>query len=564
MFRMKMMPSGQSFAAFLIFLCGVCLSTPSLTQPIVAPGDISRQVEPVRVPALPTLQDSTQRITQPSLPEAGSTMVRVQQWVLQGNHLLDDATLRNSLQPFTGVDLSLQQIREAAAVVQQAYDDAGWLARVDVPAQDVTEGRITLLITEALLGEVRLDAQAVSRVRPERLQAWVMSTQANGQPLNTHQLNRSLLLVDDLPGVSVSGALQASSWPGATDVILSAVAEQPFNLDLGLDNYNARTVGASRMRFSGIWNSPAGIGENYRMQAFKSEGSEYLGLGANVPLGYDGLRAGMNVSRLDYEIITPDADGRRQDIHGRSESAVIDLNMPLLRSRQVNWYVNAALEQRRYLGYANGQRSSHYSIDSGQIGVAANFFDQWGGGAANSLRINLRHGDVQAGLVPVLSTVEGSFKKIHWTLSRQQALHSNLSLLVTLSGQNTGSKVLDGSENFSLGGPYGVRAYPVSEGTGPQGRVFNLDLRYRVHPQWLATLFYDQGQIEKRTTDPRSFYRLEGAGLQLDWTGPDGWSARATVAQRLGSNPNAIADTGRDQDGSFIKNRVWLTLSRSI
>jgi hemolysin activation/secretion protein len=186
-----------------------------------APGDISRQVEPVRVPALPALQMQPQRINQPSAPEPGSPVVRVQQWDLQGQQVLRTDALQRLLQPFVGVDLSLKQIREAAAVVQQAYEDAGWLARVDIPQQDSTDGRIRLVITEARLGEVRLDAQSSTRVRPERLLAWVRNGQAEDAVFNTRRLERGLLIADDLPGVSVAGTLQASALPGATDVILT-------------------------------------------------------------------------------------------------------------------------------------------------------------------------------------------------------------------------------------------------------------------------------------------------------------------------------------------------------
>jgi len=546
----------------LVLSLGPCLQHQALAQ--TTPGDISRQAESVQVPALPALQLQPQRLTQPSAPAPGSQQVRVQQWDLQGHQKLDTETLLALLQPFTGVDVSLPQIREAAAVVQQAYEDAGWLARVDVPAQDITEGRVRLQITEAQLGDVRLDAQATSRVQPERLQAWVQTGQAAGAVVNTRQLERSLLLTDDLPGVSVAGTLQASARPGATDVILNAAAEAPYSLDLSLDNHNARTVGATRISASGAWSSPAGYGESYSAQAFKSEGSDYLRLGASTPLGTSGLRGSISVSQLEYEIITPDANGSAQDIHGRSQSAGVDLSYPLLRSRQANVYLNAALEQSRYAGYANGQRNSHYQIEGGHIGLAGNFFDSWGGGSANSYSLSWRHGQVQSGQMPVSPAVEGSFSKLSWNLSRQQALRSDLSFYAALSGQNTGGKVLDGSENFSLGGPSGVRAYPVSEASGPQGRVLNLELRWRLNPQWLITPFYDHGHINKRTADALRAYSLSGAGVSATWTGEGGWTVRSTLAHRLGSNPNPMAQTGQDQDGSLHKTRLWLTVSRSL
>jgi hemolysin activation/secretion protein len=543
---------------------GLCLSVPALAQSGAAPGDISRQVEPLRVPALPALEQKPQRITQPSAPAPGMARVQVKRWLIQGNQMLGTDTLLPLLQPFTGVDLTFQQIREAAAVVQQAYEDGGWLARVDVPAQDVTEGRVTLLVTESRLGEVRLDAQASSRVQPERLATWVRAVQVAGQPLNIRQLDRRLLLADDLPGVSVAGTLQASAQPGATDVILNAAAEKPLTLDLGLDNQNARSVGASRLVASGTWNSPAGWGESYSAQAFKSEGSDYLRLGASAPLGTSGLRGSLGLGQLDYEVITPDANGAKQDISGRSQTLSVDLGYPLLRSRQANVYLTLAADEKRFAGQANGQRNSHYAIQGGQAGVMGNHFDSLGGSAANSFSLYWRHGQVKSGQVPVNPQVAGSFSKFNWSLSRQQALSSQLSLYAAVNGQNTGDKPLDGSENMILGGPGGVRAYPIGEAAGPQGHVFNLELRYRLGTQWVVTPFYDHGRIQKRNADTLRTYSLEGTGMSVSWTGPGGWSTRAIYARRMGSNPNANTTTGQDQDGSLRKDRLWLTVSRSL
>jgi len=53
---------------------------------------------------------------------------------------------------------------------------------------------------------------------------------------------------------------------------------------------------------------------------------------------------------------------------------------------------------------------------------------------------------------------------------------------------------------------------------------------------------------------------LKGLGVSLDWTARMGFSVKATVARRIGSNPNPTS-TGTDQDGSFDKNRVWLQAS---
>jgi hemolysin activation/secretion protein len=308
-----------------------------------------------------------------------------------------------------------------------------------------------------------------------------------------------------------------------------------------------------------------GFGETFSSQALKSQGSDFLRLGSTLPLGYGGWRGGIHLSQLDFAIITPDADGRAQNIQGRSQSAGLDMSYPLVRSRHANMFVTASLDHRLYYGNANDLLNSDYFVQGGNIGLEGNFFDSWASKtAANSYSLDWRRGVVQDGRMPVLPVVQGSYSKLNWSLSRQQTLRSDLSLYTLLSGQLTGDKVLDGSENFSLGGPSRVRAYAVSEATGPQGYVLNLELRWRLSPQWLVTPFYDHGRIQKRIADVLPEYSLNGAGVSVTWTNPQGWTARATLAQRLGRNPNANAQTGLDQDGSLDMTRLWLTLSRSL
>jgi len=563
-----MTPINQPFNRHLLSAAiGMLFVSQAVAQASTSPGDISRQLEPARPSVLPQLQMQPPRLTQPSAPEAGAQLVRVQQWVLQGNQVLSSETLQALLQPFTNVDVSLQQIREAAAVLQQAYEDAGWLARVDLPAQDITEGRVTLQITEAKLGQVSLDANATSRVSPERITALIAAHQAQGEPINMKRLNRGLLLADDLNGVSLVGSLQASALPGATDVVVSAAAQPPYSLDLSLDNTNARSVGAEKLSLSGSWVSPAGFGETYSAQAFKSRGAEYARLAASAPLGYSGLRGSVSLSQLNYEINSKDAQGNPIDTTGRSQNAAVDLTYPLLRSRQANVYLTGGLDEKRLRNFINADLEQHYRVEGGQVGLAGNFFDSWGGGAANSYSITWRHGQVKSGQMPVNPDVVGSFKKLNWNVSRQQALTSQVSLFGAVNAQSTGSKELDSGENFSLGGPSGVRAYPVGEASGPQGHVVNLEVRYRLNAQWLITPFYDLGRIQKRPGNTPACpnltaYSLEGAGVAVGWTGPQGWAAKATYARRMGTNPCLV--NGKDQDGSLTKDRVWLSVSRSF
>jgi hemolysin activation/secretion protein len=239
---------------------------------------------------------------------------------------------------------------------------------------------------------------------------------------------------------------------------------------------------------------------------------------------------------------------------------------PLIRSRAQNLYLTAGVEQRDYDSFVEDAKENDYRVTAHSLGISGNHFDIWGGAGSNAYSLSLISGRVKK-LDPTSGnddTTLGSYNKVRWALSRQQAVAKGVTLFASVQGQHTGSKRLDSSENMGLGGPSGVRAYPVGEASGPQGAVSNLELRWAVSSEWLITPFYDHGRVQKRNDDALRDYSLKGAGVSVTWTGPDGWAAKATYARRMGSNPNADATTGKDQDGSLRKDRMWVSLNRSF
>jgi hemolysin activation/secretion protein len=148
-------------------------------------------------------------------------------------------------------------------------------------------------------------------------------------------------------------------------------------------------------------------------------------------------------------------------------------------------------------------------------------------------------------------------------------LTDKTSFYVAASGQFA-SKNLDSSEKFFLGGPYGVRAYPSNEGSGSEGKMLNVELRYQVAEQITVAAFYDWGQItqnkrnltgdEGNPLSALNSFNLSGYGLQISLRSSIPGTMNLIWARRLGANPNPTA-SGADQDGSYNPNRFWLTAS---
>ena len=532
-------------------------------------GALRQQIERQRPQVLPG-EKKPLTVLPPEYKAVPGLTVTVKQFRFTGNTLLTAEQITPALASFVDRPLDFAGLQQATAAVSDAYRAAGWLVRVYLPRQDITDGVVTLQIVESVFGMVRLEGVPPSRLTDGRAEATIAAAQQAGQALNATALDRAMLLLDDLPGVAVSGNLAPGSGQAETDLLLQLVDEPLLNGEVGLDNTGSRSTGPQRLTANAFLNSPLKMGDQLSANLVHTEGSNYARLAYALPVGHDGLRLGINASRLNYQVITPEFAAA--NINGNSTSSGIDAQYPLVRSRTHNLYLSAAFDNKAFDNQANSATTTQYGVRSISAGLMGNQFDKWGGGGANMASMTLTAGEVDLDRSPNMTAdaattqTHGNFSKLRYALSRQQALTADLSLYALVTGQ-WANKNLDSSEKFFLGGANGVRAYPSSEGGGSEGAMLNLELRWRAMNNIVVTGFYDWGSV---TTNKHNGFAgapvlnrfdLHGLGASIAWTGPGGLTLKGTLAHRLGDNPNRDAPTGNDQDGTLTKTRLWFTAS---
>lgn len=156
-------------------------------------------------------QDAQPSWNSPSKQAAASSQSRlyVQGYTLIGVTRFSDTQLIEVLKPYSGRELDTEQLHQAADALMQHYRNSGYFAaKVFIPPQQVQDGLITLDVYEGHLEtgglEVenkgqRIDSQIISDMLADRL--------SPEKPLHRQDMERVLLLVEDLPGVTVNSTL---------------------------------------------------------------------------------------------------------------------------------------------------------------------------------------------------------------------------------------------------------------------------------------------------------------------------------------------------------------------
>ena len=534
-------------------------------------GSIRQQIEPSRALPLPPAAPPQRVAPTPEIKPLVGMTVTVKSFQLSGHRLLSTEELMPALAEFVGRTLDFAGLQRATDAVAAAYRESGWLARVYLPEQDISEGTITLQVVEARFAGLRLEGEPSKRVLSSDIQAFFEEQQKTGEPLNTLALDRALLLADDLPGISVAGTLVPGQAEGETGLAIQTNDEALIYGEVTLDNTGARSTGSNRVMLNLNINSPGDHGELINLTALRTQGSAYVRLGLTVPVGYNGLRFGFNGSTMNYKVIDGPSSLLSLNVQGSSDSIGLDWSFPVVRQRMRNLYFSGGLDNKRFYNDSINKTSdtnsyADYETNSLRLGFSGNVFDDLGGGGANSASLQVMQGQLaRVKAHTQIDTLGRDYIKFNYALSRQQSLTKDHSLLLNLQGQYA-TQLLDSSEKFYIGGASTVRAYPSSELGGERGQLLTGEWRWRLHAAWLLSGFIDQAWVTALPTtaaDASTPSSLRGYGLSAAWQGPLGLNAKLTWSQREGSNPKPTA-TGTDGDGTLLINRIWFTAGLSF
>ncbi|WP_116811075.1 ShlB/FhaC/HecB family hemolysin secretion/activation protein [Steroidobacter cummioxidans] len=555
----------------------VACAVPVLALAQVPPdaGRVQRQLEQTLTP--PPTQTPAPAESQVPIDRTGPriTLKRV---FITGTTLLPPDELARHLDSYIGQSLSMGELQAAAQTLVGYYRERGWFVRVLLPEQDVSKGTLHIQIVEGRFGSMHLQPEGKTRAKRSYVARVVGRQLQAGEPYALAELERGLLLANDLPGIGADGVLQAGSTPGSSDLALSVSDRALFSGQLGASNFGSRFTGRNQGSLRLAADNPSGYGDQLSLTGLIAEQLDYQSLGYSLPLGYDGLRISVGYSQLHYRLGEQFAD---LDAKGDARTATAALAYPLVRSTARNVWLGLTYVARHYDDESLGMKLHDRRSDAYTLTLHGDSRDTWGGGGITRWRTELTGGRISLRLDDDRAQdaagpdIAGGFTRINAELSRDQVLAPAYYLRARFVGQWAANN-LDSAQQFSLGGPYDVRGYPMNEGSGDGGALLQLELHTLLPRLGLAGLdgylFFDSGVVRQHQQTwaswdtqgtGRNVAALYATGAGIRWNHPKGLALDAAVAVPLGHDL-ADANRERNQDGSERGLRLWLTASQSF
>lgn len=306
------------------------------TPPVVPPSlDPSRIRENLTRPAPPK---TAPRITLPGPKEqlppekAEAAKFTFRALKIEGAHAIPEEELRKAWPHQVGATSSAADIFRFAEAITAAYRRAGYaLSFAIVPAQDIDDGSFTVRVIEGFVERVDVTGDAGPQVRAH-VAAITRRLEGNG-PLRTVDLERALLLANDVPGVTASAVLSPAATEGGS-VLTISVAHDPATVGFTYNNLLPASLGRHSGEISAELRGLVTGADLLRISGQHSlNGSTYGSASGEYAtgIGASGLRLG--VSGLYSRMKPDDATLAAVDYKGNTVTARLTADYPLIRSR---------------------------------------------------------------------------------------------------------------------------------------------------------------------------------------------------------------------------------------
>ena len=461
-------------------------------------------------------------------PPAGAAEVKplrtfdVEEYRVEGNSVLPDVTVEDTVYPFLGPGRTADDIERARAALEAVYTKQGYpTVSVELPAQSVREGVVVLKVTERRIGRLRVQGSRYFGLREIRDGAPSLT---EGRVPRMADVQHDIVGLNQWPDRTVTPVLRPGATPDTVDVDLQVKDTPPLHASIELNNRRSADTtplrNSATLSYNDLWQRgdsasvsflvapqrPADATvwsgsylfriPNSRLSLLLSYlnsnsnvatvgGTTVIGRGSVfglrllVPIDADATSSqslSVGIDRKDFDDVTQ---------LGSASSTTPVLYYPVSITWQAGWT------------RTRSQTDASFSFVAGTLGAGS------GTVAYDNLRAYARPG----------------FAYVRFDVSRQQELPYSLQAYAHVQGQLTDQPLIS-NEQLAAGGVDSVRGYLEAEALGDYGAIGQAELR-----SWSLA-----GGPDEFLNELRTFAFLDGGGVAIHQPLPE---------QRAGSGLSA-------------------------
>jgi hemolysin activation/secretion protein len=462
-------------------------------------------------------------------PAQGNTVpatLTINEYTVQGNHLLSELEIDTAVYPFLGPGQSTRSVDAARAALQKAYADKGYeTVAVEIPPQHVVGGVVILKVVEAPVGRLHVNGSHYFSLNKIKAQA---PSLAPGQVPNFKRIKHDIIALNQWPDRQVIPSLQAGTQPQTVDVNLNVKDTLPLHGSLELNNrYSPDTTPLrlnASLTYDNLWQR--GDTLNIAFQVAPQNTSDALVFSgsylARIPnndwltLLLYGLTSNSNVSTVGNTNVVGDGQviGVRALASLRGGDGFFDTLSAGIDYKNFTQDVTLA-------GATLPSPITYYP-------VTATYSASWQGDQAlTQLDIgptfNVRgFGSNPQDFDNKRYKSESNFIYLRGDVSRQQDLPRGFQIMAKAQGQISDEPLVN-SEQFSVGGQDTVRGYLESEVLGDDAIIGSVEVRSpplarylgpRVN-DWRIFMFSEGGEATALDVTPeqQSVFDVASVGL---------------------------------------------------
>ena len=405
---------------------------------------------------------------------------------LVGAASISESELSSEWSAYVDQTISVAKLYEIVTAISARYAAAGYaLSFALLPEQDITNGQVNIVVVEGYVDNVVVNSDVPEGGRlglARQIEAQSARIKAS-RPLRVAALERSLLLLNDLPGVKARAVFSASKSAQNASTLTLEVERDRISASADVNNRMTKDLGEWRAGGSVSLNGVATGTDRLTFSAYSAvdaDGFKYGSARYEQVLNTDGLTLALGGS---YSNDVP-LKGilKAIDFKGNNSTGSLDVTWPLIRSRPENLTLGAGFLYNDTKTEALGVSLTEDKVRSLNVSLTHDFYDSTGG-------INLIRADLTRGLSILDATKDSSllksrangsanFTTLSLYASRVQPLLDRISLFAEVQMQAALGNSLLAVRECAFGGQSFGRAYDAGALSGDHCLESSAEARY--------------------------------------------------------------------------------------